>query len=122
MLLKILSCIETIALKNLLSLIASVLENPYFVLKKANMTLQKILIDLPSDILLTLNESETELKKLIKSSFAIQLYLQQKVTLGKAAQIAEMSRIEFESLLSENEISISSLNLEDVLNDSKKLK
>lgn len=86
------------------------------------MTLQKILIDLPSDILLTLNESETELKKRIKSSFAIQLYLQQKVTLGKAAQIAEMSRIEFESLLSENEISISSLTLEDVLSDSKKLK
>lgn len=86
------------------------------------MTLQKILIDLPSDILLTLNESETELIKHIKSSFAIQLYLQQKVTLGKAAQIAEMTRLEFESLLSENEIAISSLNLEDVLNDSRKLK
>lgn len=86
------------------------------------MTLQKILIDLPSDILLTLNESEAELKKRIKSSFAIQLYLQQKVTLGKAAQIAEMSRLEFESFLSENQISISTLNSEDVFNDSKKLK
>lgn len=85
------------------------------------MTLQKILIDLPSDILLTLNESESELKKLIKSSFAIQLYLQQKVTIGKAAQIAEMSRLEFESFLSDNEISISTLNLEEILNDSKKL-
>ena len=85
------------------------------------MTLQKILIDLPSDILLTLNESESELKKLIKSSFAIQLYLQQKVTIGKAAQIAEMSRLEFESFLSDNEISISTLNLEEILNDSNKL-
>jgi len=86
------------------------------------MTLQKILIDLPSDILLTLNESESNLKKLIKRSFAIQLYLQQKVTIGKAAQIAEMSRLGFESFLSENEISISSLNFEEVLNDSKKLR
>jgi len=80
------------------------------------MTLQKILIDLPSDILLTLNESESNLKKLIKSSFAIQLYLQQKVTIGKAAQIAEMSRLEFESFLSKHEISISTLNIEEVFN------
>lgn len=86
------------------------------------MTLQKIQIDLPSDILLTLNESENELKKRIKISFAIQLYLQQKVTLGKAAQIVELSRLEFESLLSENEISISTLSLDEILNDSEKLK
>lgn len=86
------------------------------------MSLQKIQIDLPSDILLTLNESESELKKRIKSAFAIQLYLHQKVTLGKAAQIAELSRFEFESLLSENQISISNLSLDEVLNDSEKLK
>jgi len=86
------------------------------------MSVQTINIDLPSDILLTLNETEQELKKRIKSSFAIQLYLQQKVTIGKAAQIAEMSRFEFESLLSENNIPISNLDLQDVLGDIEKLK
>lgn len=86
------------------------------------MTLQNIQIDLPSDILLTLNESENEIKKRIKCSFAIQLYIQKKVTLGKAAQVAEMSRFEFESYLSDNEISISTLTLDDVVNDSAKLK
>ncbi|MEZ5040440.1 MAG: UPF0175 family protein [Saprospiraceae bacterium] len=86
------------------------------------MTLQTIKIDLPSDILLTLNESEHELKKRIKISFATQLYLQQKVTLGKASQIAEMTRLQFESFLSENNISISSLGLEEVLKDVEKLK
>lgn len=86
------------------------------------MTLQTIAIDLPSDILLTLNESEYELKKRIKISLATQLYLQQKITLGKAAQIAGMSRFGFESLLSENQIPISTLDLEDVLGDIDKLK
>ena len=86
------------------------------------MTSQTINIDLPSDILLTLNESEIELKKRIKFSLALQLYIQQKVTLGKAAQIAEMSRFQFETTLSENKIPISFLELDDVLGDIKKLK
>jgi len=86
------------------------------------MTLHTINIDLPSDILLTLNESEEELKKRIKISLAIQLYAQQKVTIGKAAQIAEMPRLQFETLLSEHKIPISFLELDDVLGDIEKLK
>lgn len=86
------------------------------------MTLQTIHIDLPSDILLTINESEEELVKRIKMSLAVQLYSQGKVTIGKAAQIAEMSRLQFETCLSESGIPISSLSLEDVMADIKKLK
>ena len=86
------------------------------------MTLQTISITLPPDILLTLNETEKELKKRIKTSLAIQLYAQQKVTIGKAAQIAELSRLQFETLLSEYKIPISNLSLDDVLGDTKKLK
>lgn len=86
------------------------------------MTLQTINIDLPSDILLTLNESEKELKKRIKVSLAIQLYVQQKITIGKAAQIAGISRLQFETVLSENNISISTLSVEDVMGDIQKLK
>ena len=86
------------------------------------MRLQSIHIDLPSDILLTLNESEEELKKRIKISLAMHLFVQQKVTLGKAAQIAELSRFQFETLLSNYKIPISSLELEDVLGDIEKLR
>ena len=86
------------------------------------MTLQTINVDLPSDILLTLNESEVELKKRIKLSLAIQLYTHQKITIGKAAQIADMSKFQFETLLSEHQISISNLDIEDVLDDIEKLK
>ena len=86
------------------------------------MGIQAIHIDHPSDILLTLNESEKDLKKRIKISLATQLYTQKKVTIGKAAQIAEMSRLEFETLLSEYKIPISNLEEEDVLGDIEKLR
>lgn len=83
---------------------------------------QTIQIDLPADILLTLNGSEKELQQEIKYALAIRLYCNQKVTLGKAAQIAGLSRLQFEVLLAENEIPISNLSLEDVLTDLEKLK
>ena len=86
------------------------------------MSVQTISVDFPNDILLALNESENDLKKRIKITLAIQLYKLQKLTIGKAAQLSEMSRLEFEKELSKNEISISNLNEEDVLSDIEKIK
>lgn len=86
------------------------------------MGLQTINIELPADILLTLNESEEELKQRLKFTLALQLYMQQKITIGKAAQIAEMSRLQFETALSENHIPISALGVEDVMKDAQKLR
>lgn len=81
-----------------------------------------ISIDFPNDILLALNESENDLKQRIKLTLAIQLYKVQKLTIGKAAQLSGMSRLEFEKVLSKNGISISSLTEEDVFKDMDKLK
>ncbi|MCX6221085.1 MAG: UPF0175 family protein [Bacteroidia bacterium] len=86
------------------------------------MNTQPITIDLPSDILLALNETEAELKQGIKTSLAMRLYRLQKLTIGKAAQLSGLSRFEFETLLSENEIPISNLTIDDVIDDSLKLK
>lgn len=86
------------------------------------MSIQKISIDFPIDILLALNESESDLKKRIKLTLAIQLYKLQKLTIGKASQLSGLSRFEFEKELSKNKISISNLSEEDVINDLKKLK
>ncbi len=85
------------------------------------MNTQMITIDFPSDIFLTLNENETELKLDIKLSLAIRLYKLQKLTIGKAAQIAGLSRFDFETKLSENDVPISNLSIDDV-NDCQKLK
>lgn len=85
------------------------------------MGVQTISIDFPNDILLALNESEKDLKKRIKLTLAFQLYALQKLTIGKAAQLCGLSRIEFEKELSENKISISNLTAEEVLSDAGKL-
>jgi len=66
------------------------------------MNTQTINIDFQGDILLALNETESELKKRIKIYLAIRLFKLQKVTIGKAAQIAGVSRLEFDTLLSSN--------------------
>ena len=86
------------------------------------MNTQTISIDLPSDILLALNETEAELKQRIKTSLAMRLYRLQKLTIGKAAQLSGLSRFEFETLLSDNEIPISNLTISDVMDDIKKLR
>lgn len=86
------------------------------------MNTQFITIDIPSDILLALNETETEFKQGIKTTLAIRLYRLQKLTLGKAAQLCGLSRFEFETILSENEVPISNLTIEDVMKDIEKLK
>ena len=45
----------------------------------------------------------------------------QKITIGKAAQIADLTRFEFETILSNNKISISNISHNDVLEDNAKL-
>ncbi len=86
------------------------------------MNTQKITINFPSDIFLTLNQNEKELKHEIKVSLAIRMFQLQKLTLGKAAQLCGLSRFEFETLLSENKIPISNLNFDDIIADSQKLR
>jgi len=86
------------------------------------MNTQSITIDIPSGILLALNETEAELQQNIKASLAVRLYRLEKLTIGKAAQLAGLSRFQFETLLSEHEIPISMLTIEDVREDIKKLR
>ncbi|MCW5912224.1 MAG: UPF0175 family protein [Cyclobacteriaceae bacterium] len=86
------------------------------------MDTKTISIEFPPDILLALNESEAEFKKRVKVALAVRLYKLQKLTLGKSAQLAGMSRYEFENVLSENEVPISQLTLDDVLNDADKIR
>ncbi len=76
---------------------------------------------IPADILIALNESEQEFLRDVKLFTAIKLYQLKKLTLGKAAGLAEMNRFEFETVLSENHIPISTLNFEDIENDIREL-
>jgi predicted HTH domain antitoxin len=85
------------------------------------MNTQTIKIEIPSDILIALNQDEKELTRNIKFELAMKMYQKEKLTIGKAAQLAGLSRLEFENLLAENRIPISNLNYEDIQNDIRKL-
>lgn len=78
-------------------------------------------IDLPNDVLTALNEDELEVKKHIKIALAITLYQQQKLTIGKAAQLCSTSKVDFESMLAGYHIPISNLSLDEVLEDALKI-
>ena len=57
----------------------------------------------------------------MKLAIAIRLYIKEKLTLGKAAELAGLSRYEFEESLTDNGIPISNLTFEDILKDIKKI-
>ncbi len=92
------------------------------IILKFIMSFQTFSIILPTDILSTINESELELQKRLKVLLAVQLYLEGKISIGKASQISGFSRLDFETYLSENRIPISLLDFEEVMGDVEKVK
>jgi predicted HTH domain antitoxin len=52
---------------------------------------------------------------------AISLYLEGKVSIGKAAEIAEMPKGMFEDYLADHHVPISLLTIEDVMGDLEKI-
>ncbi len=78
-------------------------------------------VDIPSDILIALNETEQELKHHFQVAIALMLFQEGKLTLGKAIQLSGLTRFEFEKSLAKNKISISELNIEQIMSDVDKL-
>jgi predicted HTH domain antitoxin len=78
-------------------------------------------VAIPSDIFLSLNEPEPELLREIKLFTAIKFYEMKKLSIGKAARLAGMSRFEFETALSKQQIPISNLDIPDVEKDIEEL-
>ena len=79
-------------------------------------------VDIPSDILIALNETEKELKYHFQVAIAMMLFQEGKLTLGKAIQMSGLTRLEFEKSLAKNKISVSELNIEQIMSDVDKLK
>ena len=79
-------------------------------------------VDIPSDLLVALNESEQELKSHFQKATAIMLYQEGKLTFGKAIQLSGLTRFEFEVALAKNKIPVSQLDTDQILSDVEKLK
>lgn len=65
---------------------------------------EKIEIDLPEDILFVMKglEKPEEVKKKLKIALAILLFQEGAISLGKATELADMSRIKFMDVLKEH--------------------
>ena len=79
-------------------------------------------LDIPANILTAFNESEEDFKKDLTLSAAVRLYQLQRLSLAKAASLAGYHRYDFENYLTDNNIPIALLTIDDVLNDVKKMK
>ncbi|MEW6215720.1 MAG: UPF0175 family protein [Nitrospirota bacterium] len=67
---------------------------------------EKIEIDLPQDIIFAMRRTEKpeEVKKKMKTALAILLFQEKSISLGKAAELAEVSRVRFIEILKEHSI------------------
>ena len=83
-----------------------------------NITIQ---LDIPSDLLVALIESEIELKSHFQTATAMMLFQEGKLTIGKAIQLSGLTRFEFEKALAKNKIPISVLDENLILSDIGKL-
>ena len=67
---------------------------------------ERIAIDLPVDVLFAMRaiEQPEEVQKKLKTALAILLFQEQVISLGKATELAEMSRVDFMEILKEHGI------------------
>src|SRR4030065_1560190 len=67
---------------------------------------ERIEIDLPEDIIFVMKglEKPEEIKKKLKIALAILLFQERSISLGKATELAEMSRVKFMEVLKEHGI------------------
>ena len=79
-------------------------------------------INIPYNLMITLNESEQELKSHFQIAIAIMLFQEGKLTIGKAVQLSGLTRYEFEKSLAKNKISLLNLDINQINSDLNKLK
>ena len=84
-----------------------------------NITIQ---VDIPSDMLVALNESVKELKSHFQTATAMMLFQEGKLTIGKAIQLSGLTRYEFEKALAKNKIPVSVLDEDLIWSDIEKLR
>lgn len=74
------------------------------------MKTEEVKFDVSEDILASLKSGIEDLKREIRSIAAIAYYREKKLSLGKAAQLAGMNRLDFMDLLAEKRITIFDLD------------
>jgi predicted HTH domain antitoxin len=77
------------------------------------MKMTELKLNVPEEILYTLNETKNDFIKKMKLYTAIELYKIQKLSMGKASELAEMNKIDFMFELGKYEIPVINYDVDD---------
>ena len=61
-------------------------------------------IDIPDELFLSINETQTELSQMIKQKLALELYKNHKISISQGAKLVDMDIYSFMRLLNEHQI------------------
>ena len=81
----------------------------------------KVEFNIPKDIFFQLNESISDFKNEILNNTAMELYNKGKITLGRAAELANLCKKDFIKLLSENNYSLYNWDTEEIDKEMKSI-
>ena len=81
------------------------------------MLVKKLEMSIAEDILMALNEKPAEFLKDMRTFAAIKFFEIGKLSLGKAAELAEMNKLDFVELLSKHRISVYNYPPEELAED-----
>lgn len=79
--------------------------------------MEKLTLEIPEEILISLKESPKEFSKSILILSAVKLYELGKLSSGRAAQLAGLTRVEFLQLLSRYNVPVFDLSTEELERD-----
>jgi predicted HTH domain antitoxin len=79
--------------------------------------MEKIVLEIPDEVLISLKESPSEISRDILMLSAVKLYELGKLSSGRAAQLAGISRVSFLQSLSRYGVPIFELTLEELQQD-----
>jgi predicted HTH domain antitoxin len=73
----------------------------------------ELILEIPEEILYTLNEDKTGFIRMLKFNTAIELYRSHKLSVGKAAELAEMKIVDFIFELSKHDVPVIDYDADD---------
>lgn len=79
--------------------------------------MKTVQIELPEEVLLSLKETPDELSREIRIAAAAKLYELGKLSSGRAAELAGISRVGFLQILGRYRVSIFNITIEDIKQD-----
>ncbi|GHU99135.1 hypothetical protein FACS189483_08030 [Spirochaetia bacterium] len=83
---------------------------------------QTVTLDLPENVSWIIQFSDIDLERDVRIALSIKYYIEERISIGKAAELAGMDRIDFETYLSEHQVPISLLTYDDIMHDLENMK